>query len=92
MIEQVLSICNAAVTAVVSWFSTIMDRTGAGTLYIAIMSVVLTFGILLEPLLGSARAGLDAGSDKASHWIKTHSADRKHTTSYLEKTAYKNRK
>lgn len=58
MIEQVLSICNSAVAAVVSWFSTIMDRTGAGTLYIAIMSVILSVGILLGPLLGSARAGL----------------------------------
>jgi len=91
-IGDILGLLNTGATAVVSWFSSIMDSTGAGTVYIAMMSVVLCVGILLGPLLGSARAGLDAGSDKAAHWIKTHSADRKHTTSHLEKTAYKNRK
>lgn len=58
MIGQVLSLMNTAVTAVVSWFSQIMQNTGTGTLYIAIMSVVLSVGILLRPLLGSARSGL----------------------------------
>ncbi len=56
--DAVLSLMNTAVTAVVSWFKQIMDSTGAGTLYIAVMSVVLSVGILLGPLLGSARAGL----------------------------------
>lgn len=58
MISQILSLLNTAAAAVVSWFSLIMERTGGGTLYIAMMSVVLSVGILLGPLLGSARAGL----------------------------------
>lgn len=55
---DVIALMNAAVTAVVSWFKQIMDSTGAGTLYIAVMSVVLSVGILLGPLLGSVRGGL----------------------------------
>lgn len=56
--DAVLSLMNTAVIAVVSWFKQVMDSTGAGTLYIAVMSVVLTVGVLLGPLLGYARAGL----------------------------------
>lgn len=55
---DIIALMNTAVTAVVSWFKQIMDSTGAGTLYIAVMSVVLSVSILLGPLLGSARAGL----------------------------------
>ena len=55
---DIIALMNTAVSAVVSWFKQIMDSTGAGTLYIAVMSVVLSVGILLGPLLGSARAGL----------------------------------
>ena len=58
MMNAVLSLMNTAVIAVVSWFKQIMDSTGAGTLYIAVMSVVLSVGILLGPLLGAARTGL----------------------------------
>lgn len=57
-IGDVLGLFNTGAAAVVSWFSSIMDSTGAGTVYIAMMSVVLSIAILLGPLLGSARAGL----------------------------------
>lgn len=91
-LDQVLGLLNTGVAAVVSWFSSILDSTGTGKLYIAIMSVVLSVAILLGPLLGSVRAGLDAGSDKAAHWVKSHSKDRTHTTNYLQKVSNKNRK
>lgn len=56
--QEVLGLFDAAAGAVVGWFSQIMDSTGAGNLYIAMMSVVLSVAILLGPLLGSARSGL----------------------------------
>lgn len=57
-IGDILGLFNTGATAVVHWFSSIMDSTGAGTVYIAMMSVVLSVAILLGPLLGSARSGL----------------------------------
>lgn len=57
-IGDILGLLNTGATAVVSWFSSIMDSTGAGTVYIAMMSVVLSVFMLLGPLLGEARAGL----------------------------------
>lgn len=80
MIQQVLNLMQHSVTAVSSWFGQIMDATGAGTLYIAMMSVVLSVGLLLAPLLGSARAGL---SDTVS------SATRKGYSKLSEKVASK---
>lgn len=58
MIDQVLNLAVTAVEAVISWWSAIMGKTGGGTLYIVIMSVVLSVSILLGPLLGSLRSGL----------------------------------
>lgn len=55
---EIIALMNTSVTAVVSWFKQILDSTGAGKLYIAVMSVVLSVSILLGPLLGSARTGL----------------------------------
>lgn len=63
MIQQVLNLFQSAVSAVSSWFGQIMDATGAGTLYIAMMSVVLSVGLLLAPILGAAR---DGSSDMVS--------------------------
>lgn len=57
-IGEVLDLFDTGAAAVVSWFSAIMDSTGAGTVYIAMMSVVLSVAILLGPLLGSTRSGL----------------------------------
>lgn len=81
MINDVLTLMNSAVSAVVTWFAAVIDATGTGTLYIAMMSVVLTIGILLTPLLGSARGGLDAGSDLAASWVKKVSSGRSKSTS-----------
>lgn len=58
MMERVLVLFNQSINAVVTWFAQIMDTTGGGKLYIAMMSVVLSVGILLSPLLGAARSGL----------------------------------
>ncbi|MBO5952631.1 MAG: hypothetical protein J6Q53_00675 [Oscillospiraceae bacterium] len=58
MIDRVLALFNQSINAVVNWFAQIMDSTGGGRLYIAMMSVVLSVGILLTPLLGAARSGL----------------------------------
>ena len=85
MIESVLELFNQSIQAVVNWFGQIMDSTGAGKLYIAMMSVVLSVGILLTPLLGAARGRLDAGSDRAAAWIKDYREGRKHSTEGVRK-------
>lgn len=69
MVNQILDLMVSGVDAVISWWNTIMTNTGMSTVYIVMMSVVISVGILLRPILGSARMGLDAGSDKVTKGI-----------------------
>lgn len=75
MIDSVLDLMVDGVDAVISWWSSIMTSTGMGTLYIVMLSVVLSMGILLRPILGGARHGLDAGSDRVAKWISERDKD-----------------
>lgn len=58
MIDQILSLFVIALDNVISWFQRIFDATGAGDLYLVMMCVVLSIGLLLGPLLGNMRTGL----------------------------------
>lgn len=58
MASSILNLLNSAVTAVGSWFMAIFNATGMEFVYVANFVVVLSVGILLGPILGSARAGL----------------------------------
>lgn len=69
MVDQILDLMVSGVDAVISWWNTIMTSTGMSTVYIVMMSVVISVGILLRPILGNARMGLGAGSDKVSKAI-----------------------
>ena len=75
MVDRVLDLMVTGVDAVISWWSSIMTSTGMDTLYIVILSVVLSMGILLKPILGGARYGLDSGSDRAAKWISERDKD-----------------
>lgn len=80
MVDQILDLMVSGVDAVISWWNTIMTSTGMSTVYIVMMSVVISLGILLRPILGSARMGLDAGSDKVSNAILRSEREQEHYT------------
>ena len=61
MLAQILAMFIYALDHVITWFGLLMTKTGAGSLYMVMMSVVLTISLLLAPLIGSLRS---AGSDK----------------------------
>ena len=63
MINQILNLFNTALNACISWFTAIFTSTGLSSLYLSMIMVTLTVGIILSPLLGSIRTG---ASDKAS--------------------------
>lgn len=88
MIDQVLNLMVTAVDAVITWWNVLMTRTGAGSLYLVIMCVILTIGILLSPLLGSLRSGLGGsrGSDYADFAKMRHYEHK--TGTYSRSIAY----
>lgn len=58
MIDQILNLFITALDNVILWFQRIFVATGAGDLYLVMMCVVLSIGLLLAPLLGNMRSGL----------------------------------
>lgn len=80
MVDQILDLMVSGVEAVISWWNSIMISTGMSTVYIVMMSVVISVGILLRPILGGARMGLDAGSDKVSNAFLRSEREQEHYT------------
>lgn len=64
MVDQILDLFVTSIDAVISWWSSVINSTGMSGLYIVIMSVVLSIGILIRPVLGNIGFGFrDAASD-----------------------------
>lgn len=78
MVDSILNMMVLAVDSVIAWFGQIMSKTGMGSVYLVMMSCVLTVSLLLSPLLGAIRAGSDTSvkeSSKKQRYTRDNSGD-----------------
>lgn len=59
MMSQVYSILQQIITSCSGWFTQIMDATGAGDFYLAMVFICLTVGFLLSNFGNAFRSGSD---------------------------------
>lgn len=68
MVSDILSLFDAAVVAVGSWFTQILEATGMESVYLTYTFVFLCVSILLMPIIGgriNPRIFRSGGSDQA---------------------------
>lgn len=64
MMNQVYTILQQIITACSGWFTQILDATGAGDFYLAMVFISLSIGFLLSNF--SNGMGIHTGSDEAA--------------------------